>query len=68
VAHVARKTGCDPAASLSLILDRAGQRRLLAPAEVAAAVRWLCGDEAAEVNGRAIVFDADGRPKPGAAE
>jgi len=53
VEKVARRTGRSAAESLAAILASAGQRRLVAPAEVAAAVVGLC---AGEQNGQAVVL------------
>jgi hypothetical protein len=47
-----------------MILETAGQPRLLTADEIAAAVLDLCISEAAAVSGAAIVFDADGKAHP----
>ena len=53
-------TGRDHEGALDQLLDHAGLQRLIEPAEVADAVAYLCGDEAAAVNGQCIVLDGGG--------
>lgn len=57
VARIMEKTGRDEAEALETILATTPQRRLIDPAEVAAAVAWLCGEEARGINGQTIVVD-----------
>lgn len=54
VANVVARTGRTPEAALASVLASAGQERLLAPDEVAAAALELCADAAASTNGQAI--------------
>lgn len=53
-ANIADKTGMDEAAARAALYRFNPQERLIAPAEVAAAIVWLCSDAAASVNGAAI--------------
>lgn len=57
VANVVAKTGRDESQALAALVASNPQRRLVQPAEVAAAVAWLCGEAAASVNGQAIAVD-----------
>jgi NAD(P)-dependent dehydrogenase (short-subunit alcohol dehydrogenase family) len=52
--RIAAKTGRSPEAALAELVRRNPQKRLVAPAEVADAVLWLCGAGAASVTGQAI--------------
>ncbi len=52
--RIAAKTGLSAAEALGSILRHNPQGRLVEPAEVAAAIAWLCGDGAAAINGAAI--------------
>lgn len=54
VAHIARSTGRDAAAARAELARHNPQGRLIRPAEVAAAVLFLCRPEAAAVNGVAL--------------
>lgn len=54
VATVVAKTGRTPEAARAALAAGNPQGRILDPAEVADAVRWLCGAGAAGVNGQAI--------------
>jgi NAD(P)-dependent dehydrogenase (short-subunit alcohol dehydrogenase family) len=56
IANVVEKTGRSPEAALASVLSSAGQERLLAPTEVAAAALALCGADAAGTNGKAITL------------
>lgn len=53
-------TGRDHEGALDQLLDQAGLHRLIEPTEVAEAVAYLCGDQAAAVNGQCIVLDGGG--------
>jgi NAD(P)-dependent dehydrogenase (short-subunit alcohol dehydrogenase family) len=57
VARIVARTGRSEAAALAAILATNPQGRLIAPEDVAAAVRFLCGDEAGAINGEAIIMD-----------
>jgi len=61
VAEVVKRTGRDRDAALAAVLASANQSRLLSPAEVAAEVVRLCGDDAGGVNGEAIRLAPGGR-------
>jgi len=54
VANVVGKTGRSEADALAQFSSVNPQRRIVAPAEVADAVRWLCGEGAASVTGQSI--------------
>jgi NAD(P)-dependent dehydrogenase (short-subunit alcohol dehydrogenase family) len=54
VANVVGKTGRSEADALAEFASVNPQKRIVQPAEVAHAVRWLCGDSAASVTGQAI--------------
>ncbi len=54
VANVVAKTGRSAAEALAAFAAGNPQQRIVAPEEVADAVRWLCGDGAAAVNGQSI--------------
>jgi NAD(P)-dependent dehydrogenase (short-subunit alcohol dehydrogenase family) len=54
VANVVRKTGRSADDALAEFAVVNPQRRIVQPAEVADAVRWLCGEGAASVNGQSI--------------
>lgn len=60
VANIVAKTGKSHDEALELLLDEAGQHRLIPPLEVADAVVALCGDDAALTNGQAILIDGVG--------
>jgi NAD(P)-dependent dehydrogenase (short-subunit alcohol dehydrogenase family) len=57
VTRIVERTGRSEAAALAAIVATNPQGRLIAPEEVAAAVRFLCGDEASAINGEAIIMD-----------
>lgn len=57
VARIVEKTGRSEAEALQAIVAMNPQRRLIAPDEVAAAVRFLCSDDARSVNGEALIID-----------
>lgn len=57
VARIVEKTGRSDAEALDAILAMNPQRRLIAPGEVAATVRFLCSDEARSINGEALTID-----------
>jgi len=54
VANVVGKTGRSEAEALAEFAGVNPQRRIVQPAEVADAVRWLCGEGAASVTGQSI--------------
>lgn len=54
IASIARGTGRTEAEAREAVLKRNPQRRLVEPAEVAAAVAWLCMPESQSINGQAI--------------
>lgn len=54
VANVVGKTGRSEADALAEFSSVNPQRRIVQPSEVADAVRWLCGEGAASVNGQSI--------------
>ncbi len=54
VANVVGKTGRSEADALAEFSSVNPQKRIVQPAEVADAVRWLCGDGAASVTGQSI--------------
>ena len=54
VANVVGKTGRSEADALAEFASVNPQRRIVQPAEVADAVRWLCGEGAASVTGQSI--------------
>ncbi|HSI58506.1 MAG TPA: SDR family NAD(P)-dependent oxidoreductase [Ideonella sp.] len=54
IAQVVAKTGRSEAQARAEFSAGNPQRRFVQPAEVADAVRWLCGDGAAAINGQAI--------------
>jgi NAD(P)-dependent dehydrogenase (short-subunit alcohol dehydrogenase family) len=56
IANVVAKTGRSPESALASVLASAHQERLLAVAEVAAAVLELCGPDTAAANGKAITL------------
>ncbi len=57
MARIVEKTGRSKAQALEAIVALNPQRRLIAPAEVAAVVRLLCGADGAGINGEAITID-----------
>ena len=61
LANVQARAGLPREGALEAVLATTGQDRLITPEEVAAAVLDLCRDEAAGVNGRAVVLGAGGR-------
>ena len=54
VANVVGKTGRSEADALAEFSSANPQRRIVQPAEVADAVRWLCGNGAASVTGQSV--------------
>lgn len=60
VTRVEKQTGLSADDALSAILKTVGQTRLVTPEEVAAAVVWLCGEDASAITGQAIGMDAGG--------
>jgi len=54
VANVVGKTGRSEADALAEFASVNPQRRIVQPAEVADAVRWLCGEGAASVTGQSV--------------
>ena len=60
IANVQSKTGLGASEALAKVLGSSGQRRLVRPEEVAHQVLALCHNDAASVNGQAIVIDGGG--------
>jgi NAD(P)-dependent dehydrogenase (short-subunit alcohol dehydrogenase family) len=56
LANVQAHTGLSREAALASVLASAGQDRLITPEEVAEAVLDLCHDDAAKINGQAVVL------------
>jgi len=54
VANVVAKTGRSAEAALAEFVAGNPQQRAIAPAEVADAVHWLCGEAASSINGQSI--------------
>lgn len=57
VTTIVAKTGRDAADARKTLAANNPQRRLLAPAEIAATVAFLCGPLAGGINGQALVID-----------
>lgn len=55
--RIVATTGRDRDAALQAIVERLPQKRLIAPAEVASAVVFLCSDAARGITGDALVID-----------
>ena len=55
--NISAKTGMSRREALKAVLKENPQGRLISPEEVASLVLWLCSDEAAGVNGQALVMD-----------
>ncbi len=61
VANIVSRTGRTPDEAVQSIVSRSALvGRLVEPEEVAAAVSYLCSDEAAAVNGQSIILDGGG--------
>lgn len=60
-ARVAQDTRRSEAEILGSMTAQSGLRRLVDPAEVAAAVAFLCSDGAAAINGQSVVLDGGGQ-------
>ena len=56
VAEIVATTGRDEATARAALASSNPQGRLIDPAEIAAAARWLCGDGARGVTGQAIAI------------
>jgi NAD(P)-dependent dehydrogenase (short-subunit alcohol dehydrogenase family) len=56
IANIVKKTGRSREETLASLVGQNPQGRLIQPAEVADAVIWLCGDNAASVTGQSIVI------------
>lgn len=56
IANVMAKTGRSEAEAREEFVAGNPQKRIVQPAEVADAVRWLCGDAAISINGQAIAI------------
>ena len=54
IANIIKKTGRSREDALASLVTYNPQRRLIQPSEVADAVVWLCGDNAASVTGQSI--------------
>ncbi len=57
IARIVQKTGRSEAEALEALLQMTRQKRLIEPDEVAAAVEYLCTEEARGINGEALVID-----------
>ncbi len=57
VANIVARTGRSEAEARSALAARNPQKRLVAPAEVAHAVLWLCQPGSKSVNGQVVVVD-----------
>jgi NAD(P)-dependent dehydrogenase (short-subunit alcohol dehydrogenase family) len=57
VASIVRRTGRSEAEARATLAARNPQKRLIAPAEVAAAVAFLCLPESRSINGQVVVVD-----------
>jgi NAD(P)-dependent dehydrogenase (short-subunit alcohol dehydrogenase family) len=55
--RISATTGRDRDAALHAIVERSPQKRLVTPAEVAAAVVFLCGEAAQGITGESLVID-----------
>jgi NAD(P)-dependent dehydrogenase (short-subunit alcohol dehydrogenase family) len=60
VARIAQSTGRSPQASAEALAASSPLGRLLAPAEVAAAVVWLASASASAINGQTLIIDGGG--------
>ena len=60
IATITQRTGRTREQAIAAILETGSQTRLIAPDEVAAAVLRLCAEDAADVNGQAIVIEGVG--------
>jgi len=56
IANIKKKTGRSREEAIASLVAHNPQGRLIQPAEVADAVIWLCGDNAASVTGQSIVI------------
>lgn len=56
IANIMKKTGRSREEAIASLVAHNPQGRLIQPAEVADAVAWLCGDNAASVTGQSIVI------------
>jgi 3-hydroxybutyrate dehydrogenase len=54
IANIVEKTGMEPEAARAALTASNPQKRLIQPAEVAAAALWLCGPGSKGINGQAI--------------
>lgn len=57
VARIAERTGRDTGTARAMLENMSPQRRMIEPAEVAAAVAMLCRDDARGFHGQALVID-----------
>lgn len=62
IARIVATTGRSREEALDALVAQTPIGRLIEPAEVAAAVAYLCGQDAAPVNGQALVLDGTGPP------
>jgi NAD(P)-dependent dehydrogenase (short-subunit alcohol dehydrogenase family) len=60
IARIVARTGVDREEAARLLLQQAGQTRLIRPAEVADRIAALCLDGSENINGEAIVLDGRG--------
>jgi 3-hydroxybutyrate dehydrogenase len=56
IANIIKKTGRSREEALASLVTHNPQARLIQPSEVADAVVWLCGDDAASVTGQSIAI------------
>jgi NAD(P)-dependent dehydrogenase (short-subunit alcohol dehydrogenase family) len=56
IANITKKTGRSREEAMASLVAHNPQGRLIQPAEVADAVVWLCGDNAASVTGQSIII------------
>ncbi|HUF11762.1 MAG TPA: SDR family NAD(P)-dependent oxidoreductase [Longimicrobiales bacterium] len=59
IATISSRTGRTREETIAALLETGSQARLITPEEVAAAVLRLCADDAADVNGEAIVIEGN---------
>jgi NAD(P)-dependent dehydrogenase (short-subunit alcohol dehydrogenase family) len=62
VTRIVEKTGLDREEALARIRRMSPQNRMMSPAEVAATIVHLCGEDAMGINGQAITIDGGALP------